>query len=366
MPPLASLGVTQLLEALASDRPLPAGGSAAALAAAAGVSLLIKVATLPVRRSAPEAAAARAGAAAELTPVRDALIALIDRDAEAYARVLAAFRMPKETGEELAHRQEAITTAMRDATDAPLDTMRACREALRTAAAIAEYGPAAAAADVGVAVELLSASVRSAAAGIDSNLPALRDETTAESIRTARTTGSVPGWRSAGAHDDTGATPARSADGSRTAMGSGLAAALDARLQLHVDAADVVQQPAVHVVQELPGISGVESAAFEPAGEVVERLEELAVRIAVLLGHGAGIPIHALLFHAEVRTRVLRERFEHQAVHPLALSLLERVAVVLRHPEQHLVLPVEMWHAGGKPRRPFHNQLLQPQNTSRR
>lgn len=185
-PRLSSLGVTQLLDALAADRPLPAGGSAAALAAAAGASLLIKVARLPVKRSDADATAARAAAAATLTPLRDRLTELIDRDSDAYAGVLAAFRMAKGSEEESARRREAIAAAMQEATDVPLEMMRVCREVLGSAAVVAEHGPAAAAPDVGIAVELLSSAIRSGAGGVDSNLAALHDTAYVDAVRTER------------------------------------------------------------------------------------------------------------------------------------------------------------------------------------
>jgi formiminotetrahydrofolate cyclodeaminase len=176
MPSLTSLTVTELLDAFASNTPLPAGGSAAALASAAGASLLVMVATLPTKRSRPEDAALRADAAARLRPVRDAIIELIDRDSDAYARLLAAFRLPAATDQDSAGRREAIDAAMRGATEAPLDLMRACRAALRSAVVVAAHGPAAAVADVGAAVELLYAGLRAAGGAIDSNLDALRDD----------------------------------------------------------------------------------------------------------------------------------------------------------------------------------------------
>jgi hypothetical protein len=47
---LTQLRVVELLDAFASNEPLPAGGSAAALTGAIGTSLLLMVATLPKTR----------------------------------------------------------------------------------------------------------------------------------------------------------------------------------------------------------------------------------------------------------------------------------------------------------------------------
>ena len=169
--------VTQLLDAFASNDPLPAGGSASALAGAVGVSLLIMAAALPRTRSgATEEAADLAAAAVRLRPVRDTLVGLIDRDTDAYARLMQASRSPKATAEEQAGRRDEILAATRLATEVPLETMRAGRQALRSAVVVAERASRAASSDVAVGVELLLAAVRGAGESVGSNLRALKDE----------------------------------------------------------------------------------------------------------------------------------------------------------------------------------------------
>lgn len=168
-----------LLDAFASNDPVPGGGSASALTGALGVSLLVMVAGLPKTRSGmavPEEAADLAEASARLRPLRDSLVELIDSDTEAYTAVIAALRLPKGTDEEKQARTEALQAAMRGATDVPLDTLRACQQALAGAVVVARNGSPAAASDTAVAVELLAAAARGCALNIDTNLPGLPDE----------------------------------------------------------------------------------------------------------------------------------------------------------------------------------------------
>jgi methenyltetrahydrofolate cyclohydrolase len=169
--------VVDLLDALASNEPVPGGGSAAALAGAAGVSLLMMVAGLPATKTgAPEEAADLAEAAARLRPLRDRLTELVDRDAAAYESVLAGLRLSRDGGRDTSARRTAIQAALRAATETPLDTMRACQQALRGAVIVVENGRSSARSDAGVGVELLLAAVRGAALNIDSNLTALTDD----------------------------------------------------------------------------------------------------------------------------------------------------------------------------------------------
>jgi formiminotetrahydrofolate cyclodeaminase len=90
--------LVDLLDAFASNEPVPGGGSASALAGALGVSLLVMVAGLPkTRTGTPEEAADLAQASSRLRPLRDALVALVDRDSDAYRSLLRAFRLPKQS-----------------------------------------------------------------------------------------------------------------------------------------------------------------------------------------------------------------------------------------------------------------------------
>ena len=170
------LSLAQLLDAFASNQPVPGGGSAAALAGAVGASLLIMVAGLPkTRHGTDEERSALTATAARLRPLRDELASLIDRDSEAYTSVINAYRLPRSTHAEQAARRDAIDEAMRAATEAPLATIRACERAMREAEVIASSGAASASSDVAVGIELLKTAARGAGMNVDTNLAAVKD-----------------------------------------------------------------------------------------------------------------------------------------------------------------------------------------------
>ncbi len=187
MPQLATLAFADLLDLFAANEPAPGGGSASAAAGAIGASLLLMVAGMEkTRTGAPEEAADLAEAAARLRPLRDRLTALVDRDTDAYTAVVAAFRLPKSTDAEKAARKDAIQSATKGATEVPLDTMRACRDALRHAVIVARNGNPNAASDVGVALELLAAGLKGAALNVNINLGSLADQAFVERVRWER------------------------------------------------------------------------------------------------------------------------------------------------------------------------------------
>jgi formiminotetrahydrofolate cyclodeaminase len=170
------MALADLIDAFSSTDAVPGGGSAAALAGAVGTSLLIMVAGLPkTKTGAPEETADLAEASSRLHPLRDALLELVDRDSEAYKEVMEAFRLSRESEAERAARKQAIDRAMRAATDAPLDTMRACQQALRGAVDVAANGSRKTTSDVGVAIELLLAGLRGARMNVEINLSTLDD-----------------------------------------------------------------------------------------------------------------------------------------------------------------------------------------------
>lgn len=182
---LTGLAVTALLEAFRSNQPTPGGGSASALSGAVGASLLAMVAGLPKPRATTEEDVERlAAAGARCTAIAERLEELVDRDSAAYDLVVGAFRMPKGTGEEKAARTVGIQRAMQAATDAPLEVMRACSDAIEQGAVVASFGNRNASSDVQVGLELLGAGLRGAKLNVEINLGSLTD---AQFVARART-----------------------------------------------------------------------------------------------------------------------------------------------------------------------------------
>ena len=181
----AEMALADLIDAFSSTDAVPGGGSAAAVAGAIGTSLLLMVAGLPkTKTGAPEETADLAEASSRLHPIRDSLLELVDRDSHAYKQVMAAFRLTTESDSEKATRKQAIDWATRAATEAPLDTMRACQQALRGAVIVASNGNRKTTSDVGVAVELLLAALHGARMNVEINLSTLQDAAYAARVKT--------------------------------------------------------------------------------------------------------------------------------------------------------------------------------------
>jgi methenyltetrahydrofolate cyclohydrolase len=171
---LTDLPVSGLIAAFGSTRPTPGGGSASALAGAAGAALLAMVAAMPKNRaSTADDTGLLQAAGTRCAAVSDALLDLVDRDSEAYDAVVAAYRWPKASDNEKAARKQEIQSAMKTAAETPLETMRRASAALGEAPLIARLGNANAASDLVVAIELLLAAARGARANVEINLESL-------------------------------------------------------------------------------------------------------------------------------------------------------------------------------------------------
>ena len=174
---LSDQRLVDLLAAFRSSEPTPGGGSASALGGAIGASLLAMVAGLPKPRTrTPDEERQLADAQSRCATISDRLATLMDRDSTAYDGVVAAFRLPKSSEDERAVRSVRIQEALRAATEAPLDVMRTCVEAIHLAATVAAFGNANAASDVQVGLELLGAGLRGAGMNVAINLTSLKDQ----------------------------------------------------------------------------------------------------------------------------------------------------------------------------------------------
>jgi methenyltetrahydrofolate cyclohydrolase len=173
---VTELAVREMVERLATTDPVPGGGSAAALAGAMAAALVRMVVSLTADREAgldPASDIGRIASAA--TTWQSELLNLADLDANAYAAVVRARRLPRDTDLERQTRDVQVAAAVREATRAPLQTLNAASAVLELAEQLAPLGSARAISDVGVAAMLAAASARGAALNVQINLQAVTD-----------------------------------------------------------------------------------------------------------------------------------------------------------------------------------------------
>src|SRR5205814_5824634 len=107
--------------------PVPGGGSASAIAGSMAAGLLAMVSRLSTDRPKyADYALTHARALSIAESARAQLLDLADQDATAYAAFMAARKMPHDTDEQQRARETASRTAARQASEAPLEVVRAC------------------------------------------------------------------------------------------------------------------------------------------------------------------------------------------------------------------------------------------------
>jgi len=163
------------LDQLAERVPAPGGGAAAALHAAVGAALLGMVA----RYSTGEHYAAHQETISRIITEADELrgiaLRLAEADAEAFAAVTDAYRMPKSTDADSAARSVALAQALVGAAWPPAQVIGIAGMVVDLAEALASIGNRNVASDVAAAAEAARAAAATARVNVEINLASVTD-----------------------------------------------------------------------------------------------------------------------------------------------------------------------------------------------
>jgi formiminotetrahydrofolate cyclodeaminase len=176
---------TAFLDNLASAAPTPGGGAAAAYVGAMGAALVSMVARLTIGR--PKYAQVEAQMNEILKQaerLRLELTRAVTEDAAAFNAVMAAFKLPKGTGEEQTQRAAAIETAMVGAAQVPLTVAQKVVTVMALAERCVALGNLHAISDGASAASMARAALASAAFNVRANVAGLSDKGTGETLIT--------------------------------------------------------------------------------------------------------------------------------------------------------------------------------------
>ena len=176
MSEIYELSFRQVVAVAASDAPTPGGGSIAALAGALGAAMTAMVGNLTVGRPKFK------DVEAEVKEITGAAYFIINRleklvgdDMAAFAKFMEAYRLPKNTDEEKAKREEQIQKGLKLATDTPMEIARTLLEALVITDKLSKIGNTMAISDAGVAAYLCEAALNGVLLTANINLPMIKD-----------------------------------------------------------------------------------------------------------------------------------------------------------------------------------------------
>ena len=181
--PLASMNIYDFADVLASDAPAPGGGSVAALNGTLSTGLSAMVGNLTYSKKAyKDVKDIMIETSDRAQRLKDFFTESIDRDTEAFNKVMAAFSLPKNSDEEVALRDSAILEATKGATLVPFSVLEKSREAVNLALVMAEKGNQNSLSDAGVAGLTAAVAAEGALYNVMINLDGLSDKEFAAEI----------------------------------------------------------------------------------------------------------------------------------------------------------------------------------------
>lgn len=171
------------LDSLAAGTSTPGGGSAAAYAGAMAASLAAMVARVTVGKKAYAEVEPEMQAVVERAHrLREELYLAVQRDAEAFQGVMAAYQLPKVSAEEKVARSKAIQEATLHAAEVPLEVAGKVVELLELVRAVTQKGNKNAVTDAGSAAALGRAALTAAGMNVRINLSGIKDEAVAAQL----------------------------------------------------------------------------------------------------------------------------------------------------------------------------------------
>jgi formiminotetrahydrofolate cyclodeaminase len=174
---MKNLTINEFAKIVASDSPVPGGGSIAALCGALSAALSEMVANLTVTKKkyadSKEEMNAIINKASQL---RDRLLNYIEEDSLAYKKVMEAYKLPKETEEEKCLRLERIQEGLKVAASVPLEVAETSYEIFPLVEAVVLRGNSSSVTDALVGAMMARTGVLSAILNIRINLDSIKDE----------------------------------------------------------------------------------------------------------------------------------------------------------------------------------------------
>ena len=171
--------ITEFMNELASNAPVPGGGGASALIGAVGVSLGDMVGELTTgKKKYADVEEDIQRLMRDAKEIKDEFLRLIDADAEAFAPLARAYGIPKdEPG-----RDEIMEEALKNGAAVPMDIMRTCGRALDIIEEFAEKGSRLAVSDAGCAAASCKAAMQAASLNVFINTKSMKDRAHAETL----------------------------------------------------------------------------------------------------------------------------------------------------------------------------------------
>jgi glutamate formiminotransferase/formiminotetrahydrofolate cyclodeaminase len=181
---LVGMSLTSFASAVASDKPVPGGGSVAAYISSLAAGLVSMVARLTLKKTELQTDQPIVTTLlAESDKLRATLLTQVDKDARSFEALMTAYRLPKKTEREREARSVEIQSKLQVATEVPLETAEQAARALSAAKRLVEYANMNAISDLETAISAAHAGFLGALANVKVNASEIKDAEYSKRIR---------------------------------------------------------------------------------------------------------------------------------------------------------------------------------------
>ncbi len=175
--------IREFLDALKSESATPGGGAASALSGAMSAALLSMVMRISVRKIKEEKIVEELQKLIERCDrISSEMAQFIDRDIEAFNKVMEAYKLPKSNLEEKRNRKAKIQIALKGAALVPLNLMESIKEIALCGKKIVDIVPGSVISDIGVSALLANSALEGAHYNVKINLKYIKDSSFNEEI----------------------------------------------------------------------------------------------------------------------------------------------------------------------------------------
>lgn len=173
---LADMKLVDFVYEIASESPAPGGGSVSACLGALGIALGTMVANLSSHKKGWDDRWEEFSNLAEQgKALQEDLLSLIDKDTEAFNKIMDAYALPKSTGEEMKIRKSVIHEAMLEAAKVPFQTMQTAFRGFELMEKIVQKGNPNSVTDAGVGVLAVRSCILGAWMNVKVNAAGMED-----------------------------------------------------------------------------------------------------------------------------------------------------------------------------------------------
>ncbi|NLY72384.1 MAG: cyclodeaminase/cyclohydrolase family protein [Tissierellia bacterium] len=174
------------VDLVASDAPVPGGGSVSALIAGISAALLEMVSNLTIgRKKYEEYEEDVIKLRSEFIELRAKLLRLMEEDASSYELVMKAYGLPKSTDEEKIERNNAIQEGLYGAALIPLEVAKTAMQGLERVEEMLVKGNKNAYSDVKVAGVMLRSALYGACYNVQINIEGIKNQDRVEELKNA-------------------------------------------------------------------------------------------------------------------------------------------------------------------------------------